>query len=306
MAASATEWAWRQSRAKNGSLIVLLAIADEQDKGNAEMTVMDIARKARLSERAAQNALRDLAALGELSVSGSGGRRRYAGRGAESAPPQNLHPAESAPQPEVIHTPETTPGEPKPQASTKWGADSAPPGPVDNFSDDFDLGSVVSGRRSRSRATSSLRDDCARPCDSAPLREDAERLCQHLADRIEANGSKRPNIGKRWRDSARLLIDNDGRTEENIHRAIDWSQQDDFWHRNILSMPALRKHYDRLQLDAKAEQQRKSRPSGKGNPDDDYAAALQRIQARKEHANGTRGDGDNRPARQVSLPPAAD
>jgi hypothetical protein len=33
MAGSATEWAWQQSRAKNGSLIVLLAIADEIDNG---------------------------------------------------------------------------------------------------------------------------------------------------------------------------------------------------------------------------------------------------------------------------------
>lgn len=52
-----------------------------------------------------------------------------------------------------------------------------------------------------------------------PVREDAVRLCEHLADRIVANGSKRPNITLRWIDEARRLMDIDGRTEEQIHSA---------------------------------------------------------------------------------------
>jgi len=81
-------------------------------------------------------------------------------------------------------------------------------------------------------------------------RADVERLCQHLADRIEANGSKRPTITKGWRDAARLLMDNDGRTEDQVHRAIDWCQDDEFWRSNVLSMPKLRQQYDRLRLRA--------------------------------------------------------
>lgn len=92
---------------------------------------------------------------------------------------------------------------------------------------------------------------------AAPPRVDVERLCTHLADQIESNGSKRPSVTKEWRDAARLLIDRDGRTEDQIHAAIDWCQHDEFWLRNVMSMPALRKQYDRLRL--QADEQRRAR-----------------------------------------------
>jgi hypothetical protein len=92
-----------------------------------------------------------------------------------------------------------------------------------------------------------------------PPRLDVERLCNHLADRIESNGSsKRPKVTKAWRDAARLMIDTDSRTEEQIHAAIDWCQNDDFWHRNVLSMPKLREKYEQLRLAAKP-----NRPNGR-------------------------------------------
>lgn len=81
-------------------------------------------------------------------------------------------------------------------------------------------------------------------------RPDVEQVCRHLADRIEGNGSKRPTISKAWRDAARRLIDRDGRSVEQIIRAIDWCQDDDFWRSNILSMPKLREKYDQLRLAA--------------------------------------------------------
>jgi hypothetical protein len=46
--------------------------------------------------------------------------------------------------------------------------------------------------------------------------------------------------------------------------------------------------------------------SGRQNPDDEYAAALARIQARKENGNDTGGNGHNRAPSQISLPAAAD
>lgn len=81
-------------------------------------------------------------------------------------------------------------------------------------------------------------------------RPDVEALCSRLADRIAANGSKRPTITKRWRDSARLMLDTDGRTLADAMAAIDWSQQDAFWQSNILSMPKLREKFDTLRLQA--------------------------------------------------------
>lgn len=83
-------------------------------------------------------------------------------------------------------------------------------------------------------------------------------LCEHLADRIEANGSRRPRIGKRWIEAARLLVDVDHRTPEQITTAIDWCQDDPFWRGNVLSMAKLREKYDQLRLAA----QRTASPSG--------------------------------------------
>lgn len=84
----------------------------------------------------------------------------------------------------------------------------------------------------------------------APERRDVEALCAHLADRIEQNGSKRPTITKAWRTAARLMLDKDGRTEQQVHTAIDWCQDSDFWRANVLSMPKLRSKYDQLRLQA--------------------------------------------------------
>lgn len=102
-----------------------------------------------------------------------------------------------------------------------------------------------------SREQGSISSSAAeQPTQEHQPREDVERLCLHLADRVERNGAKRPTITKRWRDAARLLIDADGRSEEQIRKAIDWCQDDEFWRSNILSMPKLREKYDQLRLKA--------------------------------------------------------
>jgi hypothetical protein len=108
-------------------------------------------------------------------------------------------------------------------------------------------------------------------------RADVDRLCIHLADRIEANGSKRPSVTAKWRDATRLMLDRDKRTETQVHAAIDWCQDNEFWRRNIMSMPTLREQYDRLRL--QADEERKAASGGgvkRGhqpyrNPEDDAA-----------------------------------
>jgi hypothetical protein len=47
---------------------------------------------------------------------------------------------------------------------------------------------------------------------SVKTRADVEALCQRLADRVEANGSRKSAVTAKWRDACRLLIDRDGRT----------------------------------------------------------------------------------------------
>lgn len=89
-----------------------------------------------------------------------------------------------------------------------------------------------------------------------PPRPDVEEICLHLADRIEGNGSLRPTITDKWRDSARLMIDKDGRDLDKIHIAINWAHDDDFWCGVIKSMPKFRAQYDSLRLAAVAKAKR--------------------------------------------------
>jgi len=110
----------------------------------------------------------------------------------------------------------------------------------------------ITAKSSSSRAKRTTRSG------DEPTRLDVEQICRHLADRIEKNGSIRPDIGQGWRDAGRLLIDKDGRTVEQILRAIDWCQDDEFWRGNVMSMPKLRKQYDQLRLHAQRQRARAS------------------------------------------------
>jgi hypothetical protein len=89
--------------------------------------------------------------------------------------------------------------------------------------------------------------------DEPGQRPDVDRLCEHLADRVEANGSKRPAVTVKWRQAARLLLDRDGRTEDQVRKCIDWCQDHEFWRSNVMSMPTLRERYDQLRLQAQRE-----------------------------------------------------
>jgi hypothetical protein len=266
-----------------------MALAFEIEAGgNCIMTVAELAGKARLSERAVQAATADLTGLGELTVTrrAEGHRNGYSlslFRGADIAPPQNLHPAESAP----LKLEE-------PQVKAR-GADSAPL----KIPDVFDLGSVVTGNRSKTKSKS----ETPRP--------DVDRLCEHLADRIAANGSNRPKINQRWQTTARLMLDVDKRAEDDVHKAIDWCQSHHFWLKNVRSMEKLRQHYERLRLDAIDEMRKKARPAANGHqPSPEEFAALRQNWARpvdeQEAGNDPRGNGRPNRVHRHHLPAAED
>lgn len=115
-----------------------------------------------------------------------------------------------------------------------------------------DQGSEVQGSEVQG---SGLRDQGSEPSrEVVPLRADIEDLCRHLADHVEANGSRRPQITAKWRDAARLMLDVDGRTVDQVRRCIEWCQADEFWRGNVLSMPKLREKYEQLRLQANRSQ----------------------------------------------------
>lgn len=96
-------------------------------------------------------------------------------------------------------------------------------------------------RRGRPRRTA--------PREYAP---EVHALCERLANHIQQNDPdhQRPTYGERWLNACRLMIEKDKRPAENIAKAIDWCQNDEFWRANILSMPTLREKYRTLQQQA--------------------------------------------------------
>lgn len=118
-------------------------------------------------------------------------------------------------------------------------------------------GQTVENERShRSRVsghTSLIRSDVTTDVSEvadAPIRADLEDLLDLLDEEIIRNGGKAPSRSKKNIDAARLLIDRDGKTVEQVKAAIVWCQADEFWRSNILSMSKLREKYDTLRLQA--------------------------------------------------------
>lgn len=262
-------WVWDNSRSTGADRLVILAIADAaNDAGrDAYPSMATIARKANLDKRTAQRAVRNLQAMGELAV-------------LENAGPHGTH------RYRLIMTErrqDTTRGDTPPPVADDHHGDTPPVAPDP-------AGGGISSQEGRSVATRTvLNPSTTRPKETSaktadppsaelvPIRQDVERICTRLADRIEQNGSKRPRVTTKWRDAARLLIDKDGRTEQQVVTAIDWCQTDDFWRANVLSLPTLRDKYDRLRL--AALQRQHDRPGNRRAVDDHLLRAAHRMGA---------------------------
>ncbi|PRZ15166.1 hypothetical protein [Nesterenkonia sandarakina] len=138
------------------------------------------------------------------------------------------------------------------------------------------LGPGAGEQGSRGAGTSSSEVAAATPDPERPdpnAREDIKGIYDHLHQRLTENENKTPDTPpKAWLDAARLLLDRDKRPEAEIHRVIDWCQQDGFWKTNILSLPKLREKYDQLRLKAQEPQ----RPTG---PPQQFRSAAERRYA---------------------------
>lgn len=110
--------------------------------------------------------------------------------------------------------------------------------------------------------TSSSSAKPRKPKKPEEFREDVDRVCRYLVEWVVRNGSKRPTITERWRTEARLLIDKDKRTLDQIRAVTAWSQRSQFWKSVILSMPNLREHFDAIRLQMEGQNQQDRRGSG--------------------------------------------
>lgn len=89
---------------------------------------------------------------------------------------------------------------------------------------------------------------------SSAYSDEVHNACKLLADLIEQNGSKRPNVNDGWLRDMERLHRLDGRSWEQIESAIRWAQEHSFWRSNIKSPAKLREQYDQMRLQAQRGQ----------------------------------------------------
>lgn len=86
-------------------------------------------------------------------------------------------------------------------------------------------------------------------------REDVSAVVDFFSACLTRNDVKH-SVGKRWHDAARLLIDRDGYTVEQINWLSQWASVDQFWKGNILSLPKLREKFEQLKIRALSEREK--------------------------------------------------
>lgn len=109
------------------------------------------------------------------------------------------------------------------------------------------------------------RPDPTRPIEEAnassasePERPDVEHVITSFSGLLKANDVKHNKPGKAWKDAARLLIDKDGYTVDQILYVARYATADEFWKSNILSLPKLREKFEALKI--KAQTQNRPQP----------------------------------------------
>ncbi|GAA4009888.1 hypothetical protein GCM10022247_35040 [Allokutzneria multivorans] len=133
----------------------------------------------------------------------------------------------------------------------------------------------------QSRTTTTTRRTTPPPPRSTPERaspaerDQAELLCQRLAQAVRGNGA-RAKVTHAWRDHARRLLTADNRhlEFETVVNVLDWAARHDFWHARILSMPKFHQHFDTLLLQYRAEHNRPNRAAQRGTSADSMEAKI--------------------------------
>lgn len=96
----------------------------------------------------------------------------------------------------------------------------------------------------------SLKEDFKKKKEEIPLPQEAIQLSQFLSDRIFENFPKRtpPTEAQlaEWAREADRINRIDGHAWAEIDGLLDWSQGDQFWKSNILSMQKFRKQWNQL------------------------------------------------------------
>lgn len=132
------------------------------------------------------------------------------------------------------------------------------------------------------RGTEEQRNSSSSEVATATLRPDVSQLLDLLDSKLSENNVKLPKRNKANESAARLLIDNDGYTFEQVAYLINWSQKDSFWRANIHSMSKLRDKADTLRLQSQREAEKNQPQASRADEAQDFLQRLEEIDA----ANG--------------------
>lgn len=92
---------------------------------------------------------------------------------------------------------------------------------------------------------------------------------------------------QRWAEEFDRMLRLDGRTVGGVKAVIDFAQRDSFWKANILSAEAVRKHYDRLELQRVEREEREGHAHGRHGSVRAYAQHARRD-GRRDAGGGRR------------------
>ena len=96
------------------------------------------------------------------------------------------------------------------------------------------------------------REEEAKASSPETVRPDIDGIIQGFSELLKANDVKH-KPGKNWHDAARLLIDKDGYTPDQIMFVARFATTDEFWKSNVLSIPKLREKFESLKIKAQAQ-----------------------------------------------------
>lgn len=91
-----------------------------------------------------------------------------------------------------------------------------------------------------------------------PVREDVAEVCRIVADHVTLVTGSAPRVGARWEQQARLMLDADGHTVDDVRAVMAWVSASAFWAPNVLSVPKLREKWPTLVGQARRDMGRSS------------------------------------------------
>ena len=218
------------SQATGSDKLVLLGIANHDGDGGAWPSITTLAKYANISERSVQTCIQKLINMGEIVCHVNKGGNADT-RGDRRPNRYDI----------LVRCPKECDGSTKHRVKPD----------VERGEAQRNNGVKPTTQRGEAGFTLTIHEPSLEPSlNTRTYGDENHQACNLIADLIEANGSKRPAVTDKWLSDMERLNRIDERSWEQITRAIEWCQADDFWRGNIMSPAKLRKQYDQLRLAA--------------------------------------------------------